>query len=973
MRTELSAGGSEADIRRGPRNHWKRLRIALDLAAAGGFYDARHLIDGMRYAHGMTDEILAIYDRQLTEAETRAGGGTAALRRINRPADYTGNSDPRLVLPFRRLSADLAVPKPYPWDMALPGFAGAGNNYLFLQEAAATLAGSHAPAIRRVHVLWSPIDGGADGLRPLVAALEAQIFDGRIDLTVLGLADSGLATALPGGGNLRFVAASAMTLPPAIVADADLVLFLSGTVTLDPMALQRMRHVAEVSDAVLLPLVPLPADKGFTTLWSDEPLRARFGGRYPFREVAGLNLGLPARLLREIGLPDSRFGGTAQAARELAYRAFVRGAWFVPVAVPALAGFAETPTTADTELYKALAPNHWDRKRDVWHEVPKVAVYIPAWNATRYIARAIDSVLGQDFADLEVCVANDGSTDGTAALLAARYGSERRLRWVDSPNGGIGFASNTAIRMSRSLYVGQLDSDDCLKPGAVRRLVEVLDEQPAVVCAYGSCERIDAAGSFVQNEYAWPVFSREKMMITSIAHHFRMFRRQAWERTSRFREDIVNGVDYDIFLKLAEVGALRHVEEVLYQRRWHGENTSQLNEQHQTANTHRVQREALRRQGLAPFWDLHVPDPAKPRNVTYRRKDGIPVVVFWPDYSRGNPYQSLLYAPAGIRAEVVSGDIAAAIRLIASGDVRPADTVFHLHWLHVLFRSARSADEAAARAAAFAGQLAHFRDLGGRIVWTIHNTLSHDTPFADVETELSARVAGLADRVHLHCAGSLAEVNAVFAVPAEKVRVSRHGHYIGAYPDYVDRAGARAALGIGANEDVILFTGQVRPYKGVDHLVAAFRAILADRSRTRLVIAGKTEGDALAGLGLRPAERARILMTGRFVADTELQLFFRAADIAAYPYRNILTSGSLMLALSFGVPSVTPRVAMTAKVLDGNDAGRLYEGGASGLEAALRDLLAEKDAGRLDRIAANARARARALDWPDFGPALSLG
>src|SRR5699024_4540363 len=115
------------------------------------------------------------------------------------------------------------------------------------------------------------------------------------------------------------------------------------------------------------------------------------------------------------------------------------------------------------------------------------------------------------------------------------------------------------------------------------------DENPDIACAYASCERVDAAGDYIKDEYSWPVFSREKMMITSIAHHFRMFRRYAWERTTKFREDIVNGVDYDIFLKMSEVGKFHHIDEKLYQRRWHGENTSHVNEHHQTANTYRVQ------------------------------------------------------------------------------------------------------------------------------------------------------------------------------------------------------------------------------------------------------------------------------------------------------------------------------------------------------------------------------------------------
>jgi glycosyltransferase involved in cell wall biosynthesis len=806
-------------------------------------------------------------------------------------------------------------------------------------------------------------------------------------LTVLA-GPEGPRDPVPGGlpFALTHLALAPFTPPAAaelarIAAGADLVLFLSGVVRLDPMALARAARLARLSDRVVLPLVPLsaelpePGKGGPVTPFTPELPPRSFTGRYPFRDMFGLNLAIPARLLRDLGtIFDPRFSHSLLAARELAYRAYVGGAWFVALQVPQLDPGSAPAPGPETELYKALCPNHWDRKRDARHAVAKVSVYIPAYNAAKYIERAIDSVLAQDMADLDVCIANDGSRDGTLALLERRYGEEPRVRWVDNANGGIGFASNAAIALSNSLYIGQLDSDDCLKPGAVRRLAEYLDDHAGVVCAYASCERIDAAGQYTQDEYAWPVFSREKMMITSIAHHFRMFRRQAFMRTSRFREDIVNGVDYDIFLKMSEVGEFRHIEEKLYQRRWHGENTSHVNEHHQTANTHRVQREALARQGLARFWDVHVPDPDKPRNVTYKLREGVGMVVFWPDYSRSNPYQKLLYGRLRQNTEVVAGDIDAALKLVSSGTVPAEQVVFHLHWLNALFRGIRT--EAAAREAAdsFATKLVRLRLSGARVAWTVHNTVSHDTPFPAIEADLSARIAEQADVIHLHSAGSLAEVEAVFPVPAEKVRVSRHGNYIGAYPDFVPRDQARLALGIGADEDVILFTGLIRPYKGIEDLLTAFRAILADRPRARLIIAGHPWYDPLEGLtpALTEAERARILVTGRFVEEGELQLFFRAADIAAYPYQSILTSGSLLLALSFGLPTLVSRSAMTAEVLEGQGAGLLLDGTAGGsLEAGLCRLLAEKDSGGLPAMAARARAVAEALDWPDFGACLA--
>ncbi|NEX47756.1 glycosyltransferase family 2 protein, partial [Pseudotabrizicola algicola] len=398
-----------------PRNIWTKFRAALDRIEAHDFYGARRLLEGLKYHPEASEDICAIYWQRLMQAEAQQ----RPVRKINIPSDYTGSLDERLLLPFRRLNADQAVPKPYPWAMALPPYAGAGNSYRFLQEAAAGLAGHFTPAVRRVHVVWSPLAVDASAQRSVLAGLCDLVFAGRLDVTVFGGDGLDAAAVLPGQGTLSLRAHALQSSQGQsdlrqIVRDCDQVLFVAGAPAIDRMLLQRGLQLAEISDAVVQPVVPMPtgtrAGQGFATLYSDAALRERFSGRYPFRDVAGLNMLVPARLLREIGLTDPRFASTTLAARELAYRASVRGAWLCPLAVDSLAGHSDQEAfPAEQELYKALCPNHWDRKRDVWHEVSKVSVYIPAYNASKYIERAVESVLAQDVADLEVCIANDGS------------------------------------------------------------------------------------------------------------------------------------------------------------------------------------------------------------------------------------------------------------------------------------------------------------------------------------------------------------------------------------------------------------------------------------------------------------------------------------------------------------------------------------------------------------------------------------
>ncbi|EKE43268.1 Chondroitin Polymerase [Oceaniovalibus guishaninsula JLT2003] len=936
-----------------PRNPWARLLAAIE--GPGDPAALRETLDALRYHPALPKEVFALLER-----------------RLGLPAPDPGGA--RGTAPLRRMEAGREVPFPYPALMALPRITGSGNDSRFIADMAAGLAAQARPSrMRRVHVALSGPDIAATA-----RSLAAQDFAGTIRLTVFAERPdptldlpAALMPEIVEGGILGAAAADRLA---RIAAEADMVLFVSGTARFDAGAVARATHLLEASDALALGLVPFVPEAPLDTPFAP-PQSRFFASRHPFREMRGLNMAVPAALLRRAGLPDTRFSGTRRAGMELAFRMVNDGAWLAPLRVPDLRPEADD-TPEDRALYTALCPNAWDRSGkggDGRFEVPRVGVYIAAFNARRYLCRAIDSILDQDVADLEVCIADDGSCDGTADMLERRYGGLDRVRWQGGRNGGIGHASNRAIGMIRAPYIGQLDADDRLKPGAVRRLMEVLDENPDVVCAYGSCERIDAAGGYVQDEYSWPVFSREKMMVTSIAHHFRMFRRTAWARSGKFREDIANAVDYDFFLKLSETGKMRHVDEVLYQRRWHGRNTSNVNETFQTANTHRVQREALGRLGLARFWDVKVLDTAQPRRITYMRRPRAPLVLFWPDYSWSNPYQPLLYGGLRHRTEVCAGDIDTALQAIWMMD-DPADLTFHLHWVNFLFLDAADRTEAQARAAAFLERLDRFLSIGGRLVWTIHNTLSHDSPFADIEAGLAAGIARRAHVLHVHSAGQVAEIAQQFDIPAHKARVSAHGNYIGAYPDIVTRAEARRQLGLDDADDVILMSGQIRPYKGAEDLVAVVRRLLAERPRTLLLLAGRDKFGALDGLlaELAPTERDRIRATGRFVADSEMQVFFRAADFAVYPYRAILTSGSMLLALSFGLPTILPDVAMTREVLEGRDAGLLYDAaeGRDALEKAVRTLLARKDAGDLPQIAANARQTAERWPWPDFGAVL---
>jgi beta-1,4-mannosyltransferase len=287
-----------------------------------------------------------------------------------------------------------------------------------------------------------------------------------------------------------------------------------------------------------------------------------------------------------------------------------------------------------------------------------------------------------------------------------------------------------------------------------------------------------------------------------------------------------------------------------------------------------------------------------------------------PLYAR-NPFQSLLYGNAwdeGV-APVAMPRWAQLPELTALQSAG-LPTVLHLHWLQRVQRDATSDAEARALAASFLADIDGYRDAGGRLVWTVHNILSHESRFEAAEADLCAAVAARADAIHVMAEATAALVAPHYHLPPDRLIQVPHPSYVGVYPDHITRRAARHELGLMPDEHVVVAVGDIRPYKGLEELLDAWAKVPADRPR-RLVIAGSP----LAGTGVDPiVERAmlspRVIVDARYIPPEELQVILCAADAAVLPYRRALNSGALMLALTFGVPVILPDGGGLTEVAD---------------------------------------------------------
>jgi glycosyltransferase involved in cell wall biosynthesis len=136
---------------------------------------------------------------------------------------------------------------------------------------------------------------------------------------------------------------------------------------------------------------------------------------------------------------------------------------------------------------------------------PQVTVVLPVYNAEAHLAAAVESVLSQTFADFEVLAINDGSTDGSGAILTRYAAANPRLRVIDQPNRGLIEVLNRGVREARGRWVARMDADDVCLPRRLERQVAHLAAHPDVALLGGWVATIDEAGRLLADVVPFPV------------------------------------------------------------------------------------------------------------------------------------------------------------------------------------------------------------------------------------------------------------------------------------------------------------------------------------------------------------------------------------------------------------------------------------------------------------------------------------
>lgn len=183
--------------------------------------------------------------------------------------------------------------------------------------------------------------------------------------------------------------------------------------------------------------------------------------------------------------------------------------------------------------------------------LPLVSVVMPSLNQARFIGASIDSVLGQDYPNLELIVADGGSEDGTVDLLKTRAAADNRLRWSAGEDSGPAQAINAALAQVRGTVVGWLNSDDVYSPRAVRRAVDALQANPAWLMVYGHGRHIDGDGKPLNHYSTLPPSTPVAKFAEGcfICQPTVFSRRSMWMLLGKLDENLKMAFDFDYWLR----------------------------------------------------------------------------------------------------------------------------------------------------------------------------------------------------------------------------------------------------------------------------------------------------------------------------------------------------------------------------------------------------------------------------------------
>lgn len=238
----------------------------------------------------------------------------------------------------------------------------------------------------------------------------------------------------------------------------------------------------------------------------------------------------------------------------------------------------------------------------------RISLVMTVYNTQNYLAFAIDSILAQTYHDWDLIVWDDGSTDRSPEIAREYVRLDPRITFIPAVHQGRTPALIAAIAAAgRNPYLAFIDSDDAIAPNTLAATAAILDRHPDIGLVYSDYLVIDTQNQILGlgNRCNIP-YSKERLLIDFMTFHFRLLRRELYERVGGIDLNFRSAEDYDLCLKLSEVTTIYHLSQPLYYYRFHQSSISQSSQPEQIEYSVQAIRNALIRRNLADRYQLNV-------------------------------------------------------------------------------------------------------------------------------------------------------------------------------------------------------------------------------------------------------------------------------------------------------------------------------------------------------------------------------
>lgn len=340
-------------------------------------------------------------------------------------------------------------------------------------------------------------------------------------------------------------------------------------------------------------------------------------------------------------------------------------------------------------------------------------------------------------------------------------------------------------------------------------------------------------------------------------------------------------------------------------------------------------------------------------------------ILMYPDWRKGNPYQKLLEDSLKKKeVDIVfakkNKSILPMVKMIRT--YNHVDLV-HIHWIdHILDIKSRNIIGAVFRLIKFLLDITIARNiLKAKIVWTVHNLENHECKWPRFELFGRRYLSKKVNALICHSNAVKDKLHKIYNVLPDKIYVMPHGNYITWYENKICRNESRKTLGLNKDEIVFLFFGSIRPYKNVEGLIRVFNNVSFEK-KIKLLIVGNCQNYQLQDEIFNSVKNnTNIKVVLNSIPDNEVQLYMNATDLVVLPYKDILTSGVVILAMSFGKPLIVPEIEFISDILDEKGAIFYNPNDTDGLLKAIKHAISLKE--KLEEMGKNNFKIAKKMDW----------